>query len=583
MASEIKVDTISEKTSANGVTIDGVNIKDSALATAGSVPLSTIDIDGGTDIGAAIVDADLFIVDDGAGGTNRKVAASRLKTYAGTTINNATANEIVTIGSTTTELDAEANLTFDGSTLTCIGAVNVGVDDAGHDVKFFGNTTAQYVMWDASEDDFVAADAVKLACGNSTDVFMLHDGTNSVLENATGNLTIDNAASDADIIFKGTDGGSDITALSLDMSDNGGAYFKDDIYCYDDKGLVLGTDKDFIFCHRNGEGSVNIYVGAEGNGKGTNEGQVAITVGDSAGSIFTLEGGEGGSAQINLYADQADDNGDYNRIYAHASGGVFFGNHTDGAWDDEFKISDDAVTTEHSISTATVDYAEFFEWKTELASDARITETYGLTVVLDNDKVRLAEAGEEANVIGVVRPNGTSSFVGGNGLYWHGRKIKNVWGEEERENYTIVNWHNLGENGRSERSYSFMKDRIPQYEIINNPKNDVPNWHLLDSNFKRGEDGNKIPIVVPSTDEEKAAHRYTERTTHRVTGKPLTRRIFNSDYDPNLTYVDRKERRKEWCIVGLVGQVPIRDTAIIPTTWTKMKTLESGIDLYYIK
>ena len=83
MASEIKVDTVSEKTSANGVTIDGVKIKDSALATAGSVPLSTIDIDGGTDIGAAIVDADLFIVDDGAGGTNRKTTASRLKTYIG--------------------------------------------------------------------------------------------------------------------------------------------------------------------------------------------------------------------------------------------------------------------------------------------------------------------------------------------------------------------------------------------------------------------------------------------------------------------------------------------------------------------
>ena len=29
------------------------------------------------------VDADLFIVDDGAGGTNRKVAASRIKTYIG--------------------------------------------------------------------------------------------------------------------------------------------------------------------------------------------------------------------------------------------------------------------------------------------------------------------------------------------------------------------------------------------------------------------------------------------------------------------------------------------------------------------
>ncbi|MDA9680188.1 hypothetical protein N9U06_01875, partial [Gammaproteobacteria bacterium] len=49
----------------------------------GSIAVADLDIDGATDIGAAIVDADLFIVDDGAGGTNRKVTASRLKTYAG--------------------------------------------------------------------------------------------------------------------------------------------------------------------------------------------------------------------------------------------------------------------------------------------------------------------------------------------------------------------------------------------------------------------------------------------------------------------------------------------------------------------
>ena len=157
MASEIKVDTISEKTSAGGVTIDGLLIKDgnisgdvalagttptftigdagaedatllfdgnaqdyhvglddssdslviglgSALGTTpamtvnasqvvtfaqnpvfpdGGVAVADLDIDGATDIGAAIVDADLFIIDDGAGGTNRKVTASRLKTYAG--------------------------------------------------------------------------------------------------------------------------------------------------------------------------------------------------------------------------------------------------------------------------------------------------------------------------------------------------------------------------------------------------------------------------------------------------------------------------------------------------------------------
>ena len=40
-----------------------------------------LDIDGMTDIGAALVDSDLFIVDDGAGGTNRKSTLSRIPTY----------------------------------------------------------------------------------------------------------------------------------------------------------------------------------------------------------------------------------------------------------------------------------------------------------------------------------------------------------------------------------------------------------------------------------------------------------------------------------------------------------------------
>jgi len=39
-------------------------------------------ISGETDIGGAIADADLFLIDDGAGGTLRKTAASRIKTYA---------------------------------------------------------------------------------------------------------------------------------------------------------------------------------------------------------------------------------------------------------------------------------------------------------------------------------------------------------------------------------------------------------------------------------------------------------------------------------------------------------------------
>ena len=47
----------------------------------GTLALSALEIDGGTDIGEDLVDADLLIVDNGAGGTNRKTTLTRVKKY----------------------------------------------------------------------------------------------------------------------------------------------------------------------------------------------------------------------------------------------------------------------------------------------------------------------------------------------------------------------------------------------------------------------------------------------------------------------------------------------------------------------
>ena len=62
--------------------IDTAHLADGQVTTA---KLSTAVFTGATDIGADIADADLFLLDDGAGGTIRKSAASRLKTYIGST------------------------------------------------------------------------------------------------------------------------------------------------------------------------------------------------------------------------------------------------------------------------------------------------------------------------------------------------------------------------------------------------------------------------------------------------------------------------------------------------------------------
>ena len=73
-----------------------------AVASVNTLAISKLDIDGGTDIGAAIVDADLLIIDDGAGGNNRKTTASRIKTYiADVTLTTAAQTNITSVGTLT--------------------------------------------------------------------------------------------------------------------------------------------------------------------------------------------------------------------------------------------------------------------------------------------------------------------------------------------------------------------------------------------------------------------------------------------------------------------------------------------------
>lgn len=53
----------------------------STISTAGKVDIGALEIDGASEMGAALADADLLIVDDGANGTEKSMLASRLPTY----------------------------------------------------------------------------------------------------------------------------------------------------------------------------------------------------------------------------------------------------------------------------------------------------------------------------------------------------------------------------------------------------------------------------------------------------------------------------------------------------------------------
>ena len=199
----------------------------------------------------------------------------------------------------TTNLDA---VDIDGA-VQIDATLSVGVDDTGYDVKLFGDTASAFMLWDASADDLILSGAAGLIVpdgqftlgstaitstgaeinildgGNAASSVTLVDADRIIVNDngtmkqvaisalntytsasiaaddvsagdaavnittSSGNITIDAAASDADIIFKGTDDSSDITALTLDMSAAGAATFNDKVIAteLDISGNIVGS------------------------------------------------------------------------------------------------------------------------------------------------------------------------------------------------------------------------------------------------------------------------------------------------------------------------------------------------------
>jgi len=81
-------------------------------------------------------------------------------------------------------------LLLTSSAATFLSTLTVGVDDTGYDVKFFGATAGSFLQWDESADSLTLTDNTPLKIGDSQDLTLYHDGTNSYITNAVGALKI---------------------------------------------------------------------------------------------------------------------------------------------------------------------------------------------------------------------------------------------------------------------------------------------------------------------------------------------------------------------------------------------------------
>lgn len=98
-ATDVVLAAVLRRTNESIVSNDIIDKRAFTLAsTSAVIEISAINLDGGTDIGAALADADLILVDDNASGTNRKSALSRVATYIfGKVSSDATVNSTGTL------------------------------------------------------------------------------------------------------------------------------------------------------------------------------------------------------------------------------------------------------------------------------------------------------------------------------------------------------------------------------------------------------------------------------------------------------------------------------------------------------
>ena len=105
-----------------------------------------------------------------------------------------------------TTVDINGAVEISGNTSTT-GTFTVGVDDTGHDVKFFGATSGKYMLWDESADTLKFPDSAFATFGDDGNLRIYHNGSVSYFQNeTTGNIYIVNGVDDGTVNIRTDDG-----------------------------------------------------------------------------------------------------------------------------------------------------------------------------------------------------------------------------------------------------------------------------------------------------------------------------------------------------------------------------------------
>ena len=199
-----------------------------------------------------------------AGNSTTRLATTAFVSTAISNLVDSSPAALNTLNELAAALGDDANFS---TTVTNSIATKVALSGSGQTITDSGNFTL-----DVAGDITLDADGADIRFKDSGNTFGL------VSSNNADEFVIQAGTSDKDIIFKGSDGGSTITALTLDMSAGGKAVFANNIDFGD--GHFIGND-----------GDDNLYIASSAGEKIRLDSPEDIILDADSGSINLLDGG----------------------------------------------------------------------------------------------------------------------------------------------------------------------------------------------------------------------------------------------------------------------------------------------------
>ena len=198
------------------------------------------------------------------------------------------------------QLKVGGNVDIGTSNFTATGTISLGATSFNdNNITNVGSIAVDSIIADNTDVEIDAAGDITLDAGGA-DIRLKDDGTQfGRLANSSSNLVVASSISDKDILFQGSDGGSTITALTLDMSAAGAATFNDKI-------TAVGTSS-FLYINASGDvdidGTTNLdAVDIDGNVQV--DGTVTVGVDDTGYDVKFFGATSGAYIQFDASADK---------------------------------------------------------------------------------------------------------------------------------------------------------------------------------------------------------------------------------------------------------------------------------------